>query len=180
MTIENPENTLFATHGFPNLIREGGRTVGSGRVATIFEYANRGERSPAFDYKAVLSTTVITINTSHKFYTSFLSKLCDSPDAKTTFELFLASFFQSIRKTNAYQSEQNDKLMTIWYNELNNYITEQLSPRKWEEELFMPFTEAYREHIMYTFNGYYGNVYPRPHYRGEFQKSQSEGENRTP
>ena len=99
-------------------------------MATIFEYANRGERSPAFDYKAVLSTTVITINTSHKFYTSFLSKLCDSPDAKTTFELFLASFFQSIRKTNAYQSEQNDKLMTIWYNKLNNYITEQLSPRK--------------------------------------------------
>lgn len=96
----------------------------------IFDYADKGERSPAFDYKGVLSTTVITINTSHKFYTSFLSKLYNSSDAKTTFELFLASFFQSIRKTNAYQGEQNDKLMTIWYNKLNNYITEQLSPRK--------------------------------------------------
>lgn len=96
----------------------------------IFDYADKGERSPAFDYKVALSTTVITINTSHKFYTSFLSKLNGSSDAQTTFELFLASFFQSIRKTNAYQQEQNDKLMTIWYNKLNNYITEQLNPRK--------------------------------------------------
>lgn len=96
----------------------------------IFDYADKGERSPAFDYKVVLSTTVITINTSHKFYTSFLSKLYSSSDAKITFELFLASFFQSIRKTNAYQADQNDKLMTIWYNKLNNYITEQLNPRK--------------------------------------------------
>jgi len=96
----------------------------------IFDYADKGERSPAFDYKIVLSTTVITINISHKFYTSFLSKLYNSSDAKTTFELFLASFFQSIRKTNAYQADQNDKLMTMWYNKLNDYITEQLSPRK--------------------------------------------------
>ena len=34
---ENPENTLSVTQGSPNLIREGGRTVGSGRVATIVE-----------------------------------------------------------------------------------------------------------------------------------------------
>lgn len=40
-----------------------------------FVYADKGERSPAFDYKPVLTTTVITINTSHKFYTSFLSKI---------------------------------------------------------------------------------------------------------
>lgn len=32
-----PENTLFATYGPLSLIREGGRTVGSGRVATIIE-----------------------------------------------------------------------------------------------------------------------------------------------
>lgn len=37
MTIEPPENTLFATQGSPNLIREGGRTVGSGGVATVVE-----------------------------------------------------------------------------------------------------------------------------------------------
>ncbi|MBR4027164.1 MAG: ATP-binding protein [Lachnospiraceae bacterium] len=96
----------------------------------IFDYADKGERSPAFDYKVVLSTTVITINISHKFYTSFLSKLYNSIDARTTFELFLASFFQSIRKTNAYQEAQNDKLITMWYSKLNDYITEQLNPRK--------------------------------------------------
>lgn len=95
----------------------------------VFDYTDKGERSPAFDYKIVLSTTVITINTSHKFYTSFLSKLYGLPDAKTTFELFLASFFQSIRKTNTYQEQQNDKLITMWYNKLNDYITEQLNPR---------------------------------------------------
>ena len=37
MTIENPENTLSVNKISPNLIREGGRTVGSGRVATIIE-----------------------------------------------------------------------------------------------------------------------------------------------
>lgn len=34
---ENLKNTPFAILGSPNLIREGGRTVGSGRVATIIE-----------------------------------------------------------------------------------------------------------------------------------------------
>ena len=34
---ENPENTLSVTKSSPNLIREGGRTVGSGRGATIIE-----------------------------------------------------------------------------------------------------------------------------------------------
>lgn len=95
----------------------------------IFEYADKGERSPAFDYKSALSTTIITINTSHKFYISFLSKINSSPDAKTTFELFLASLFRSVSLTNTYQKEQNDKLITMWYNKLNNYITEQLNPR---------------------------------------------------
>ncbi len=94
-----------------------------------FDYADIGERSPAFDYKAVLNTTKITINTSHKFYTSFLSKIYSSSDAKTTFELFLASFFQSVIKSNTYQKLQNDKLITMWCSKLNDYITEQLNPR---------------------------------------------------
>ncbi len=37
MMTEKPLNTLFVTKGSLNLIREGGRTVGSGRVATIIE-----------------------------------------------------------------------------------------------------------------------------------------------
>ncbi len=34
---EKPLNAPFVTQGFSDLIREGGRTVGSGRVATIIE-----------------------------------------------------------------------------------------------------------------------------------------------
>lgn len=94
-----------------------------------FVYADKGERSPAFDYKAVLKTTVITINTSHKFYTSFLSKIYTNAEVKTTFELFLASLIQSVRRTDTYQSAENDRLMTAWYNRLNSYISEQLNPR---------------------------------------------------
>lgn len=94
-----------------------------------FVYADKGERSPAFDYKAVLKTTVITINTSHKFYTSFLSKIYSNAEVKTAFELFLASLIQSIRKTDTYQAVENDRLMTAWYNRLNSYISEQLNPR---------------------------------------------------
>lgn len=37
MIIENPENAPFITQGSPNPIREGGRTVGSSKVAKIIE-----------------------------------------------------------------------------------------------------------------------------------------------
>lgn len=66
---------------------------------------------------------------SHKFYTSFLSKIYSNAEVKTIFELFLASLIQSVRKTDPYQAVQNDRLMTTWYNRLNNYIAEQLNPR---------------------------------------------------
>ena len=35
--LKKPKNTPFYTTDYPALIREGGRTVGSGRVATIIE-----------------------------------------------------------------------------------------------------------------------------------------------
>lgn len=94
-----------------------------------FTYADLGERGPVFDYKFVLLTTVITINTSHQFYTAFLGKIYTNIEVRTTFELFLASLVQSIKKTNSYQKIENDKLVTMWYNKLNSYITEQLDPR---------------------------------------------------
>ena len=34
---ENTENTPFAKQGSPNLIREGGRTVGSGHVKYYYD-----------------------------------------------------------------------------------------------------------------------------------------------
>lgn len=93
------------------------------------DYADKGERAPAFDYKFVLSTTIITINTSHKFYTLLLEKIYHNVEARTTFELLLASLIQSIRKTDTTQKEENDKLVTQWYTRLNNYISELANPR---------------------------------------------------
>lgn len=113
--------------GYENPTDEQGKAFISNKVN--FVYADKGERSPAFDYKPVLSTTVITINTSHKFYTSFLQKIYSNAEVKTTFELFLASLIQSVRKTDTYQHDENDRLMTTWYHRLNNYISEQLNPR---------------------------------------------------
>lgn len=113
--------------GFENPTDEQGAAFINNHVNIM--YADRGERSPAFDYKPVLKTTVITINTSHKFYTSFLSKIYNSDDVKTTFELFLASLIQSIRNTDQYQQVENERLVTAWYAKLNNYISEQLNPR---------------------------------------------------
>lgn len=114
--------------GYENPTDEEGTTFINNFVN--FDYADKGERSPAFDYKSVLTTTLITINTSHKFYTSFLSKIYENSEVKVTFELFLASLFQSVKKTDSYQQIENDRLLTTWYNRLNNYISEQLSPRK--------------------------------------------------
>ena len=93
-----------------------------------FEYVDRGERSPAFDYKQVLDTTRIMINTGHKFYTSFLSKIYMNSDAKTTFELFIGSLVKSVVKTDAYQKSENDRLISMFYTKLNQYIDKQLNP----------------------------------------------------
>lgn len=94
-----------------------------------FDYADKGERAPAFDYKFILSTTLITINTSHRFYTLLLDKIFDNTEARTTFELLLASLVQSIKKTDVTQKRENDKLVTLWYSRLNKYIEELTNPR---------------------------------------------------
>lgn len=114
--------------GYENPTDEQATTFISNAVNIV--YADKGERSPAFDYRSVFTTTIITINTSHKFYTSFLNKIYDNAEVKVTFELFLASFFRSVSKTNKNQEKENDELLTTWYNRLNNYITRQLNPRK--------------------------------------------------
>lgn len=94
-----------------------------------FVYKDCGKRCPAFDFRFVLTTIVIIINTGHEFYGSFLNKIYGSPEAKTTFELFLGSFIQAIKNTNTYQPSQNDRLVSAWYKKLDEYIFEQLNPR---------------------------------------------------
>ena len=117
----------LAELGYDNPTDEQGKAFIKNKVNYV--YADRGERSPAFDYKTVLSTIIITINTSHKFYTSFLKNIYANPEAKITFELFLASLIQSVKQTDVYQHDENDRLLSAWYNRLNNYISEQLNPR---------------------------------------------------
>ena len=93
-----------------------------------FAYKDLGKFGPAFDYSFSLGTELITINIAHKFYTSFLEKVAEDENSKTTFELFLASFVRAVDKTNPQQQEQNDKLISTWQTRLNEYIEELLNP----------------------------------------------------
>ena len=96
----------LANQGYENPTDEQASRFISNKVN--FDYADKGERAPAFDYKFVLSTTIITINTSHKFYTLLLEKIYPNTEARTTFELLLASLVQSIRKTDTMQTRGNN------------------------------------------------------------------------
>ena len=93
-----------------------------------FAYKDLGKFGPSFDYSFSLGTELITINIAHKFYTSFLEKVAEDENSKTTFELFLASFVRAVDKTNPQQQEQNDKLISTWQTRLNEYIEELLNP----------------------------------------------------
>jgi len=96
-----------------------------------FKYMDCGKFGPAFDYSFKLSCIIITINTSHDFYKVFLSKLYENDnDAKTTFELFLASFVKAVDVTDTYQRNENDRLVATWQERLKKYITQQLNPKK--------------------------------------------------
>lgn len=95
-----------------------------------FSYTDKGKFSPAFDYSFKLGCVLININIGHEFYTSFLSKIYDNDEVKTTFELFIASFVKSIDETDRYQREENDYLVATWHEKLKKYIMQQLNPRK--------------------------------------------------
>lgn len=95
-----------------------------------FVYKDLGKFGPAFDYSFELGTEVVTINIAHKFYTSFLEEVSEDENAKTTFELFLASFVRAVDKTNPQQRDENDKLVKTWQGRLSDYIDEYLNPSK--------------------------------------------------
>ena len=97
------------------------------------KYINKGEREMAFDYKTVAGMLIITINIGHVFYSALLEKIYKDEEVKTTFELLIASFFMSIKKTNQTQLTANDKIISLWNNKLKEYITEQLNPSVREE-----------------------------------------------
>lgn len=91
-------------------------------------YKNQG-RGPVFDFDFELGTANIVINMGHEFYTAFLEKIIENPDAKTTFELFVASFVMAVDETNTYQTDENNKLFSRWNEKLKKYMQELLNPR---------------------------------------------------
>lgn len=92
------------------------------------KYKQMGQYGALFDYNFELGTVILSINTDHKFYSGYLSRIYENEDVKTAFELMLASFVQSINKTNPYQKEQNDRLVATWQNKLTSYIEELANP----------------------------------------------------
>ena len=78
MMTENLENTPSVKQGFPNLIREGGRTVGSGRITTsiirhalneCFAAANvntAGKKHGPHAFRSSLASSMVNDNASYE------------------------------------------------------------------------------------------------------------------
>ena len=94
----------------------------------VITYKSLGSAS-FFDYKFTYGLAHIAINTDHVFYVNFLSKIMNSPDSKTAFELFLSSLVMVVNETNIdpVQAKKNDYLMQKWNQRLWEYITKQLN-----------------------------------------------------
>ena len=98
-----------------------------------FDYTskNKSKDDAPFDCHSDCGNLIISINKAHKFYTEFLERIYEKDDAaKISFELFLAAFYCAVDKTNSYQAEENDKLISRWKQRLSAYIDEQLNPTK--------------------------------------------------
>ena len=91
-----------------------------------FNYINWGKAGPFFDRSADYGNVTLTINIEHEFYKKFFEKVCSDPDAKTTFELFLASFAVAADELDVRQQDQNDNVIEEWNNKLRTYINKQL------------------------------------------------------
>lgn len=88
-------------------------------------HKNLGRVAGLFDYSFELGSCLVTFNMDHIFYKTTLSNIFESTDAKTAFELFVASLVKAVDETNKSQEEQNDNLITIWNEKLRRYINEQ-------------------------------------------------------
>lgn len=133
---ENTPHDELISQGADTLVEQGVEDPTEEEVTRFinnsvnFRYVSLSRFGPAFDYSFKLGCALISVNTDHDFYTSFLEKLYESnAEAKTTFELFLASFVKAIDETH-YQQAENDKLVAMWNDKLKRYILEQLNPRK--------------------------------------------------
>lgn len=88
-------------------------------------HKNLGKTAGLFDYSFELGSCLVTFNMDHIFYKTTLSEIFTSTDAKTAFELFVASLVKAVDETKKSQEEQNDNLIAIWNEKLRRYINEQ-------------------------------------------------------
>lgn len=88
-------------------------------------HKNLGRTAGLFDYSFELGSCLVKFNMDHIFYKTTLSDIFESTDAKTAFELFVASLVKAVDETKKSQEEQNDNLIAIWNEKLRRYINEQ-------------------------------------------------------
>lgn len=88
-------------------------------------HKNLGRTAGLFDYSFELGSCLVTFNMDHIFYKTTLSTIFESTDAKTAFELFVASLVKAVDETKKSQEEENDNLIAIWNEKLRRYINEQ-------------------------------------------------------
>jgi len=84
-----------------------------------------GYGTPLFTHKNDLGTCVITINTDHIFYKTYLQSIFENIETKIAFEFFITAFVKADDVTKSTQVEQNDRLITAWNERLRKYVEKQ-------------------------------------------------------
>lgn len=91
-----------------------------------FSYKAKSTADAFFDRSFQLGSCFITINTSHIFFQRFVSLFDNNSEAKTAFELFIASFVKVEEEiVKDEQREVIDVFVQDWNTKLRKYINEQ-------------------------------------------------------
>lgn len=94
------------------------------RVRILYR-AQGGYGAPLFTHKNDLGICIITINTDHIFYKTYLESIFENVETKIAFEFFITAFVKAEDVTNSTQVEQNDKLISAWNERLRKYVEKQ-------------------------------------------------------
>lgn len=114
---------VLKEQGIENPTEEDVNTYMNNKVNVV--HRNLGKTAGLFDYSFELGSCLVTFNMDHIFYKTTLNDIFQSTDAKTAFELFVASLVKAVDETKKSQEEQNDNLIAIWNEKLRRYINEQ-------------------------------------------------------
>lgn len=94
------------------------------RVRILYR-AQGGYGAPLFTHKNDLGICIISINTDHIFYKTYLQSIFENVETKIAFEFFITAFVKAEDVTKFTQAEQNDKLITTWNERLRKYVEKQ-------------------------------------------------------